>query len=230
MPDPALLGSPQPVCACRPALLLQVLGPLVGGLLTQLLGFRWAAFYFGCLLLLYGLLLLAMSFTGHMSWAHHREGAEEEEDTACLLERRLLRGAGHDQPSSSSSSHGPSSHYGGYSSMDVVANGHHLYRSLPEQGEDEEEGAAERLGQGQEQASAELPARVEEEEEGAAWGAARAKKPAPPQLHDYGSSRGGSTTGGDVKTPLVATARLAVSVDTTSSSKKGGYGGAIQDQ
>jgi hypothetical protein len=65
------------------------MGPLIGGVLTQLLGFRWAAFSFGCLLFLYGLLLLLMHFSGHLTWAHHRE--EEDEAASYLLDRRVIR-------------------------------------------------------------------------------------------------------------------------------------------
>jgi MFS family permease len=68
-------------------MLWQVAGPLIGGALTQLFGFQWAAFYFGCGLLMYGALLLFFHWTGRIPWTHHRERTESE---TSLLKSKLI--------------------------------------------------------------------------------------------------------------------------------------------
>ncbi|KAM3570523.1 hypothetical protein VYU27_007423 [Nannochloropsis oceanica] len=51
----------------------EVVGPLIGGGLTELLGFRWASFSLGLALGAYAVCLVVMDMSGTMPWTHHRD-------------------------------------------------------------------------------------------------------------------------------------------------------------
>jgi MFS family permease len=70
----------------------EVLGPLRGGGLTQLLGLPRAAVCLGWGLAAYAAVLLALHVTGHMSWRHHREGGGSLSRAGS--QRSLREGAG----------------------------------------------------------------------------------------------------------------------------------------
>lgn len=68
----------------------EVTGPVIGGLLTQMLGsFKWASFYFGCCFLGFGTFLVVMHMSNIMPWRHHKDVQAE----AHLVKLRFKREA-----------------------------------------------------------------------------------------------------------------------------------------